>query len=39
MFSQFTTPLNSEHEFQISKNVNYNSDFFPVLPMKFENPV
>jgi hypothetical protein len=39
MFSQFTTPLNSENDFQLSKNVNHNSDYFPVLPMKFENPV
>ena len=36
IFSQFVTPFNSENEFQISKNANYNTEIFPVLPVKFE---
>jgi hypothetical protein len=36
IFSQFLTPFNSENEFQTSKNAYYNTDIFPVLPIKFE---
>jgi|LakMenEpi03Aug12_release.lakeMendotaPanAssembly.Ray.scaffolds.fasta_scaffold3830871_1 hypothetical protein len=35
-FAQFATPFNSENEFQISKNAVYNTDIFPVLPIKFD---